>query len=731
MTKPNQKLLSKESKNFSVHPAIIYSIISKQASGVPKALLELAMNSVDAGATQLDIKLTETDFVFADNGRGFKDIEEVESFFGTFGTPHAANDSYYGRYRLGRGQVMTYAKTQWFTKDFCMNVDLNIDPHAIGQDAPLGYSITTDHEYYQGCKIVGQFYKPQVIGNAESISVHNDTTPETLREIIPAFAKMIRYLPIPVFINGVRVNKDINSVVYVENNEDALFALTQKYTHENAPGSKNGIVNVYNKGVYAYQVRSMYFTGDVISHNAIDLNMARNQAKTICSVANAITRKLAQLDQKVNLQKAKRTRKKSSKVDVEVTAFVDDLWKGILGFKPTTLKDVYEAANEKVFVLANDKRVSILEIVKQLKVYYNSAISSCVDLNLYYYNDELINDVLGGSRDVMTVTNGYIPLSLFPSNEVIEALDFDVVLPESLYADYYKPSANEESFRWRERQFEDLIKLFQDHPVHFSKCEGMPDTRYNLLLQYLCALLNLAHSVLKSHDLTYCPYSSRQQFIKDMGGKSNRISIIPELFAKPIRSLICVEVANIKRLEFIQESKLTKFEKSVLMALEYAICSNTAIRTSRCFYDLIANESDGNLITKKSKRYMARELKVLNNSDEPNVLAWTDGYDFIAFNEHYFKQCVQASNFESLMNTAFHEICHITDSKNSTVHGDTFYYAHKVVFIDNFKVCMDEFYDHLSRQVLRKGEKVLETGITLFQLADLMRKKINNFHASA
>lgn len=83
-------------KEFGVHPAIIYSIIAKQASGLPKAMLELAMNSVDANATKIDITIDQNGFTFADNGKGFKDAEEVESYFGTFGTPHEESDAVYG-----------------------------------------------------------------------------------------------------------------------------------------------------------------------------------------------------------------------------------------------------------------------------------------------------------------------------------------------------------------------------------------------------------------------------------------------------------------------------------------------------------------------------------------------------------------------------------------------------------------------------------------------------------
>lgn len=44
-------------KKFKLHPKFIVNAIEQQANGLPKAIVELIMNSIDANATQINIKL--------------------------------------------------------------------------------------------------------------------------------------------------------------------------------------------------------------------------------------------------------------------------------------------------------------------------------------------------------------------------------------------------------------------------------------------------------------------------------------------------------------------------------------------------------------------------------------------------------------------------------------------------------------------------------------------------
>ncbi len=96
---------------FELDPQIIHHIIYIQAISVGKALIELIMNSVGAGAVIIDI--TPEGVSCRDDDRGFKSYDDVKRYFGRFGTPHQEGDASYGRLRLGRGQLKAHARTIW------------------------------------------------------------------------------------------------------------------------------------------------------------------------------------------------------------------------------------------------------------------------------------------------------------------------------------------------------------------------------------------------------------------------------------------------------------------------------------------------------------------------------------------------------------------------------------------------------------------------------------------
>ena len=52
-----------------------------------KAIIELIMNSVDAGAGAVFLDITPEGFTCRDDGRGFATHDDVKRYFGRFGTP--------------------------------------------------------------------------------------------------------------------------------------------------------------------------------------------------------------------------------------------------------------------------------------------------------------------------------------------------------------------------------------------------------------------------------------------------------------------------------------------------------------------------------------------------------------------------------------------------------------------------------------------------------------------
>lgn len=97
-----------ERQTFTVSPHIIYSLIKAQAGTLAKAVLECIMNSVDAGATSLQISVTSTGLEVIDDGKGFRSREEIEACFGVFGFEQKEGDrTYLANLRKGNLKIMS------------------------------------------------------------------------------------------------------------------------------------------------------------------------------------------------------------------------------------------------------------------------------------------------------------------------------------------------------------------------------------------------------------------------------------------------------------------------------------------------------------------------------------------------------------------------------------------------------------------------------------------------
>ena len=107
---------------FELDPQIIHHIIYSQAGSIGKALIELLMNAVDARSSAVHLSLSRTGFSCRDDGQGFASREDVVRYFGRFGTPHNEGDATYGRFRLGRGQIMAHATTVWRVSEQALQV---------------------------------------------------------------------------------------------------------------------------------------------------------------------------------------------------------------------------------------------------------------------------------------------------------------------------------------------------------------------------------------------------------------------------------------------------------------------------------------------------------------------------------------------------------------------------------------------------------------------------------
>jgi hypothetical protein len=267
-----------ETRRFTVHPEIIYSLIVAQAGSLGKAVLECVMNSIDAHATRVDITVDANTIRIKDDGQGFRTRTEIEKWFEVFGFPHAEGDRDYGKFGIGRGQLWSFCSTIWRTETFEMDVDI--------KTRGIDYRLKEGLPRVQGVDIQGKFYDRQLTSALGAFE----------REL----TDLALYAQIPVTLNGKRINK---------------VAAQEKWDHETTDAwiktSDIGQLAVYNLGVLVRRYPGYQFGcgGTVVTKPGVRLavNMARNDVLVAeCEVWKRIRKVLqAKSDDRI---KAKRTR---------------------------------------------------------------------------------------------------------------------------------------------------------------------------------------------------------------------------------------------------------------------------------------------------------------------------------------------------------------------------------------------------------------------------------------
>lgn len=238
-----------EKRQFAIHQNIIYSLIQAQAGSMGKAFLEYVMNSIDAGATKVDIKLTPKGFVVTDDGKGFTSKKEIEDWFEVFGFPHEGEEGQrvYGQFGIGRAQMWVFASTVWHTNEFVMDVDV--------KNRGLDYHLSEVKKPFEGLKIEGTFY--------------DKLLPSEMMTCERELADLAAYAQVPVTLNGKVINKNPKDEKWEHETDEAWIKIRD-----------NGDLSVYNLGVLVRRYPSYQFGcgGIVVTKPDVklSLNMARN-----------------------------------------------------------------------------------------------------------------------------------------------------------------------------------------------------------------------------------------------------------------------------------------------------------------------------------------------------------------------------------------------------------------------------------------------------------------------
>ena len=253
---------------FTMDPNLLVSVIKAQAGTLSKALLEGVMNSIDAGATRVDITLTCDSFTISDDGKGFADAEEIRLWFGRFGTPHVEGDAIYGRFRMGRGQMMAFAATDWKSGEFRMQVDID--------KRGLTYELDAAQPFVNGCLIEGKLNDP--------------LSDWRLKDTLTELKKFVAYALKPVYVNGELYGEPAAGLkkTWSFEDEDAFYKVVPGVTE----------LLVYNQGVYVEEmgIWNVGMGGIVVSKSALKLNFARNSVmQHDCKVWERISKRLSKV----------------------------------------------------------------------------------------------------------------------------------------------------------------------------------------------------------------------------------------------------------------------------------------------------------------------------------------------------------------------------------------------------------------------------------------------------
>jgi hypothetical protein len=250
-----------EKRRLVAHDKMLIDVIKRQAGTLKKAILEGTMNSVEAGATEIDINFyaersqdsknpSKATLSIYDDGIGIKSRQDLINHFETFGQPHEASENkIYAQFRMGRGQMFAFGKNIWRTSQFEMMVDVD--------NMELDYLLKENLPFINGCKIDIALYQNPI----DNYSI------QSVKSLQEQVKEQVGFVKIPV-----RFNNEIISTNPEKLNWD--FEDDFAYYKFNDTSS----LKIYNLGVFvmAKSIKEVGVGGIVVSKRQLKVNFARN-----------------------------------------------------------------------------------------------------------------------------------------------------------------------------------------------------------------------------------------------------------------------------------------------------------------------------------------------------------------------------------------------------------------------------------------------------------------------
>lgn len=239
---------NKSTRSIKVGPGVAMHLIHSQAGTLGKAILEYIMNSVDAKASRVDISIDTNNVIIDDDGIGFDGLKAVKELFEVLCFDHGPEENdhrKFGRFGLGRAQAWAFAATIWRTQSMRMTVDV--------KKLGLDYELEDGLPNHPGCNVHFHLYEPLTGGDVQ----------RAIREV----TDLALYCPVPVYINGEKISKEVSEQKWDHETDEAYIRL-----------QRHGDLAIYNQGVLVCRYPGYRYGqgGEVVTRKDLTVNVARN-----------------------------------------------------------------------------------------------------------------------------------------------------------------------------------------------------------------------------------------------------------------------------------------------------------------------------------------------------------------------------------------------------------------------------------------------------------------------
>lgn len=297
---------NKSTRSIKVGPGVAMHLIHSQAGTLGKAILEFIMNSVDAQASRVDISIDTNNVIIDDDGIGFDGLKAIKELFEVLCFDHGPEENdhrKFGRFGLGRAQAWAFAATIWRTQTMRMTVDV--------KKLGLDYELEDGLSNHPGCNVHFQLYEPLTGGDVQ----------RTIREV----TDLALYCPVPVYINGEQVSKEVSEQKWDHETDEAYIRL-----------QRHGDLAIYNQGVLVCRYPGYRYGqgGEVVTRKGLAVNVARND---ILVSQCKVWKKIEPL---LKTEIAKSTKKRKTLTDDERQRLVSDWASGDLEWSDVADKGI-------------------------------------------------------------------------------------------------------------------------------------------------------------------------------------------------------------------------------------------------------------------------------------------------------------------------------------------------------------------------------------------------------